>query len=247
MGNSFIGSALIFAADTEHHVVPPGIPMGRQVIQHSLRALREEKKDHIGTLSNDLPCLSTPGISFFQEKIGCHANPKRLSAFYFVLTAAIPGKRIEKSGPCSENMSAILIAKLIQEEHVAILAAFAALSAAVPWIPNITHGMTSNQILSRNAEKQRALHRIISVREPSHSARLLNIRSHYITNNVKLHAKEEYSVLISRDSRSFDKRTFENQGCQWYNGSGVQMPVAVVPISIWEVRLDYVCLYEPVL
>ncbi len=86
---------------------------------------------------NDLPGFIPPRVGFLQKKVAVHTDAKHFSAFHLVLPAALFTQRITEAGLCAVYFCAVLAAYCVVIVHIAVLAAFAALDAAVPWIPNI--------------------------------------------------------------------------------------------------------------
>ena len=135
--NALIGTALILTGDIEKDVVPSAAPVRRQTLPHPLRPLCEQKKHHIAALAHDVPRLSPPRVGFFQEEIRGHADPDLLAALDFVVPGAVFLERIGKAAFRFVNLGSVLVPHPVEKIHVTVLAAFAALDAAVPWIPDV--------------------------------------------------------------------------------------------------------------
>jgi hypothetical protein len=138
--DTFVRPALIFAGDIEHHIFPAVTPVSRQVIGDPFRSFGKQIELHIRPLPDNRPCFISPGISFFQKEIRGHAHTDHLTAFNLILPAAVFRQWIPKSCFCPVDLSPVLIPKRVQVIHITVLAAFTALSAAVPGIPYIVQG-----------------------------------------------------------------------------------------------------------
>ena len=134
---SFISPALIFTGDVEHHVLPAITPVFRQVVCDALRTFRQQEEFHVRALMDDVPGLIPPGICLLQEEVGRHAHPEHLAAFDLVFSAACFAEWIAEPSLRSIDFSAVLITLGIKVIHIAVLATFTALFAAVPRIPYI--------------------------------------------------------------------------------------------------------------
>lgn len=134
---SFISPALIFTGDVEHHVLPAITPVFRQVVCDALRTFRQQEEFHVRAPMDDVPGLIPPGVGFLEEEIGGHADSDHFTAFDLVFSAACFAEWIAEPSPCSIDFSAVLITLGIKVIHIAVLATFTALFAAVPWVPDI--------------------------------------------------------------------------------------------------------------
>lgn len=136
-GNPLVGAALVFAGDVEKDVVPSAAPVRRQALPHPLRPLGKQEKHHIAALAHDIPRFGPPRVSFFQKEIRCHADPDLLTALNFVVSGAVFLERIGKAIFRFVDHGPVLVPHPVEKIHVAVLAAFVALDAAVPWIPDV--------------------------------------------------------------------------------------------------------------
>lgn len=103
----------------------------------TLRAFRQQEEFHIRALTDDVPGLIPPGVGFLQEEIGGHAYPDHLAAFDLVFSATRFAERIAEPGLRSVDLSAIFVPLGIEIIHIAVLAAFTALFAAMPGVPYV--------------------------------------------------------------------------------------------------------------
>ena len=78
-----------------------------------------------------------PGVGFLEEEIGGHADSDHFTAFDLVFSTPRFTQRIAEPGLRSIDFSAVLITLGIKVIHIAVLATFTALFAAVPRIPYI--------------------------------------------------------------------------------------------------------------
>ena len=136
-GNALISAELVLAGDVEKDVVPPAAPVRRQALQHPLRPFGEQKKHHVAALAHDVPRFGPPRVSLFQKEIRSHADPDLLAALNFVVPGAVLLERIGKAVFGFVNFGSVLVPHPVKKIHIAVLAAFAALDAAVPWIPDV--------------------------------------------------------------------------------------------------------------
>ena len=135
--DALVGAALVFAGDVEHHVLPAAVPVPRKVVGGAFRTLCQQEELHVRPPAHDLPGLVPPGIGLLQKEVAGHADPEHLAAFDLVLPAAVPGKRIAEARFRAVDIPAVFVPHGVEEVHIAVLAAFADLFAAVPRVPYI--------------------------------------------------------------------------------------------------------------
>ena len=136
-GNAFVCAALVFTGDIEKDVVPSAAPIRRQALPYPLRPFGEQEKHHVAALAHDVPGFGPPRVGLFQKEIRGHTDPDLLAALNFIVPGAVLLERIGKAVFGFVDLGSVLVPHPVEKIHVAILAAFAALYAAVPWIPDV--------------------------------------------------------------------------------------------------------------
>ncbi len=138
-GEPLVCPALVFTGDVQHDVFPPAAPVPGQACGHPLGPLGQQEKLHVGPLADDVPDILPPGVGLFQEKVGGHAYPDQLTALDLVAALPVPLEGVIKACLGPVDPGTVLVPQLVQKIHIAVLAAFAALDAAVPGVPDIVH------------------------------------------------------------------------------------------------------------
>ena len=141
-----IRSPLIFAGNVEKYVFPAAAPILRQAVPDPLGPLGQEKKLYVAASAHNAPCLVPPLVGFFKKEVRGHADPYQLAAFYLVSAVPCLLQRVAEPGLCLVYVGPVFVPRPVEEVHIAVLAAIAALYAAVPWVPYIVHIHTSRRV-----------------------------------------------------------------------------------------------------
>lgn len=139
-GDALVGATLVFACDVQHDVVPAVAPVCRKAAGKALGPLGEDEEAHVGTLSDDAPCLFAPWIGLGYKEVRRHADADQLAGPYSVRPGARPLQGVvEVLG--ARDLRGVQAAPLVVVVHVAVVAPLAHARAAVPGVPYVVHGL----------------------------------------------------------------------------------------------------------
>lgn len=139
-GDALVGATLVFACDVQHDVVPAVVPVCRKTAGKALGPLGEDEEAHVGTLSDDVPCLLAPWIGLGYKEVRRHTDADQLAGPYPVRPGARPLQGVvEVLG--AHDLRGVQAAPLVVVIHVAVVAPLAHARAAVPGVPYVVHGL----------------------------------------------------------------------------------------------------------
>ena len=132
---SLVSPPLVLRRDAEHHVLVALAPIGREALGEPLRTLGEKKEEHVRTLPDDLPRLFSPRVGLLDEEVRRQAHVQGRAGPY-AETAVTPALQGQVEVLRAEDARGVDAPSGVEEVHIAVLAAFADLAAAVPGVPD---------------------------------------------------------------------------------------------------------------
>ena len=142
-GQPFISPHLVLGRDLKHDVLVSVAPIGRKMVADAPSPLREDSEHDIGALSDHRPCLVAPGVRLLDEEVRGKPD-QQLHAGGDLEASVTPTLQRHVEVGVAGHLRGVDAAHTVEEVHVAMLASFAHLMAAMPRIPDDHDDITSD-------------------------------------------------------------------------------------------------------
>ena len=126
---------LVLRRDAEHHILVALTPVCGKTLSEPLRPLGEKEEEYVRALPDDLPRLAPPLVGLLDEEVRRKAHVQG-RAWFYAETAVTPALDGQVEVLRAEDARGVDASSGVEEVHIAVLAAFADLAAAVPGVPD---------------------------------------------------------------------------------------------------------------